>query len=216
VIMIPLTFYSSTRGYRTVVNSFTRISKDRYDWKIYRPDIGSEGKMSFSLLPKKNRIPGVRLKNLTAKQVRNVNFLKSIIDFGSITRYGQGEPFFQFVKNYRNEHHDVKFSSHIAYSRILKADVLTMRGLNFALKDLMGKKHYNHYKLLTRIDNLIELNQAIESNTISHPERLGDAKQLLELAREDMHRHLHSVHKYLGIGDPSEVLNENQRKFLQI
>jgi len=216
VIMIPLTFYSSTRGYRTVVNSFTRIGKDNYDWKIYRPDIGSEGKMSFSFLPKKNRIPGIRLKNLTAKQVRNVNFLKSIIDFGSIARYGQGEQFFQFIKDYRKEHHNVKFSSHIAYSRALKADVFTMRGLNFALKDLMGKEHYNHYKLLMRIDNLIELNEAIESQAISNPESLGDAKQLFELAKEDMNRRLQNMQKYLGIGDPSEVLNENQRKFLQI
>jgi len=216
VIMIPMTFYSSTRGYRTVVSTFTRMGKDRYDWKIFRPDIGSEGKMSHSIFPKKNRIAGIRIKNLTAKQARNVNFLKKIIDFGSIAHYGQGERFFQFVKEYRKKHGNVKFSSRIACSRELKADVFTIRSLNFALKDLMGKQHYNRYKLLMRIDNLVELSEAIEAQAISNPESLSDAKQLLALAKEDMHRRLHDLQKYLGFGEPEEMLNQNQRKILQI
>lgn len=216
VLMFPLTFYSSTRGYRTVVTSFTRIAKDRYDWKIFRPDIGSEGKMSHTIFPKKNRIPGIRLKNLTAKQVRNVDFLQTILDLGTIKKYGQGERFFDFVKTFRKENHNVKFSSRITCARELKADVFTIRSLNFALKDLMGKEHYNRYKLLSRIDDLIELNRAIESQSISNPEQLGDAKQLFELAKEDMHRHMRNLQKYLGIGDPEKVLNKNQKEFLEI
>ena len=213
IIMIPLTFYSPARGYRTVVTSFTYKGDNKYDWKVYRSDVGQEGKMGISLL-KPNRVPGVCLKGMTVNQVSDTDFLRQLIEFGTIKEYGQGEKFFDFVKKTQKEYRNVKFSTKIRSSRSQKADVYSIRSLNFALKDIMGKEHYNQYKLLSRIDNLIELNKAIESNAISNPEKLNDATQLFSMAKEDMLRRIDSFHKYFNAQDPESVLSEKQREIL--
>jgi len=212
IIMIPLTFYSPSQGYRTVVTSFTYKGNKEYDWRIYRANVGAEGKVHACIL-KKGRVPGIRLRSLTTKQVANIDFLTKLIELGTFQKYDQGEKFFQFVKEFEHNNDNVKFSKNIRTIRQQETDLYSIRSLNFALKDIMGKDNYKQFHYLMRLDNLIELKKAIDSNAISNPEKLADANTLLTMATDDMKNKIRKIEKLFGLReDQKEVLSQNSRR----
>jgi len=214
-MMLPLTFYAPAKGYRTITLSFTYVGQKKYEWRIYRSHVGPEGKVHAPFW-KVDRIPGLCLKGITKDQISDSEFLKKIIKFGTIQKYDQGERFFKFVREFVQENRRIRFSKDIASSRPQKAAVDTMKSINFALKDIMGKEHYNQYKLLSRIDNLIELNKAIESHELANPDQLDDATRLFTLAKRDMQRRLDNFQKYFGTKEPAQILNEKQQKIMNL
>lgn len=187
VIMVPLTFYAPTKGYRTIISSFIKSGKNQYEWKIYRPDIGDEGKITKCRLSG-NKVPAIRLKGITRRQVTDNNFLKKLIQHATFKQRDQGQHFFQFLKQFENDHENVIFSRSVLKSRPQHADIYTLHSLNFAMKDFMGKKFYDQLKMLMKADDLIALQKAIDSHSISNPEKLNDASQLLAYAADRLKR----------------------------
>ncbi|NGX58022.1 MAG: hypothetical protein K940chlam3_00923 [Chlamydiae bacterium] len=210
MIMMPLTFYAPTKGCRTIVSSFKYKGNKKYEWSIYRSSIGDEGKMVKCPLRTK-KIPAIRLEGIDLKQVTDVNFLTQLIEYATFKESDQGKHFFNFVKNFESEHRNVKFAKMVMRSKPQHSDTYTLRSLNFALKDLMGKKAFDQFQFLMRADDLIELKKAIESNSITNPSKLEDASNLLAYAQTEMRRKVEKIGKLF---DSDTWLSDQQKEAL--
>lgn len=185
--LIPLTFFCPSKGYRTVITSLAPDGKGAFEWKIYRAHVGSEGVVTNKWFAN-NRVPGIRLKHLTPEQATDLSFLNALIDFGTFAERDQGERFFTYVTNFEKKHDNVTFSSRMPTIKTPEADLDTIRSVNFVMKDLMGKRFYKEFKLLMRVDSLIELKKTLDSSSALNPEQLSDASSLFDKAKNSLKR----------------------------